>query len=142
MVANKSKSVNSLERCYQAFERLKVGAAENTKFVGIAPEQVTASIVSQEAGFDPGYLKKKRPNHQALLHLIKNYAQENTSRSTLSKAEIVRRERQKLEKCKEELRMVSALLNESLAREILLASRLSELEKIAFKSANIAPIDR
>ena len=94
---------SGLERCYEAFERLKSGCAENSKFLGLGPDQITASVVSQEAGFDPGYLKKNRAKHRALIEMIKTYAEDSGNRATLSKAEIVRRERAKLEACKDEL---------------------------------------
>lgn len=46
-----------LNRCREAHNRLKNGRPNNELFKGIP---ITASVFSQEAGFDSGYLKKSR----------------------------------------------------------------------------------
>ena len=140
-MANQSyENINSLKKCYQAFDRLKEGIAEKPKFLGIKSGQITPSIVSQEAGFDAGYLKKGRVKHRALIEMINTYATESKNGSTLSKAEIIRRERIKLNACKEELLRVQHLLEQSLSREVLLSAQLAELEKLAFVTSKVTQI--
>ena len=94
--------LNGLSECYDAFDRLKARCPKNIKFLGISPDKITASIVSQEAGFDSGYLKKRRLNHQALIAQIDEFKREQ-SRFTLSRAEVQRREREKLKELESQL---------------------------------------
>ncbi len=119
---------NGVEECYAAFERLKKGNPRLKKFLGITPEKITASCVSQEAGFDSGYLKKKRISHQGIIALIETHRNQNKS-TTLSKAEVIRREKQKTARLKERLVMTENLLEQALARELLLVTKLAEMEK-------------
>ncbi|USD32107.1 MULTISPECIES: hypothetical protein [Vibrio] len=131
---------SGLEACYEAFERLKEGKPNNSKFFGIAPSKLTPSIVSQEAGFDSGYLKRKRPNHQGIISLIDAFKEESKD-TTLSKAETIRRESRKANYYKDELERVRLLLEHSLARELLLATKLRELEKQLYDSNKVIRID-
>ncbi|MBA35527.1 MAG: hypothetical protein CMI14_08855 [Oleispira sp.] len=126
--------VSGVEACYEAFDRLKQGKPTLEKFIGITSDKITASVVSQEAGFDSGYLKKKRPSHQGIITLIEKYRCESKS-TTLSKAEVIRREKQKTVKYKEKLELTQNLLEQALAREILLVSKLRDLESLLQKSS-------
>ncbi|PKF49510.1 hypothetical protein [Enterovibrio nigricans] len=130
---------SGVEKCYEAFERLKNGKPKLGKFVGITPDKITPSIVSQEAGFDSGYLKRKRLKHQGIISQIDEFRKENKN-TTLSKAEIVRRESRRANNYKEELERVKVLLEQSLARELLLASKLKDLEKQLYKSDRVARV--
>tara|TARA_Y100000588_G_scaffold175535_1_gene189582 strand:- start:1616 stop:2026 length:411 start_codon:yes stop_codon:yes gene_type:complete len=124
--------LNGLSECYDAFDRLKAGCPKNIKFLGISPDKITASIVSQEAGFDSGYLKKRRLNHQALIAQIGEFKREQ-SRFTLSRVEVQRREREKAKRYKDERDRLQQLLELSLARELLLAVKLKELESQLYR---------
>lgn len=62
-----------LAACEEAFKRLMDGAPVVSEHVGLDASKVTAGIVSVEAGFDRGYLKKARKAHQALLAKIAAY---------------------------------------------------------------------
>ncbi|WP_172380280.1 hypothetical protein [Vibrio sp. Vb339] len=119
-----------IKACYDALERLKNGEPLNEKFIGLTLDRITASVVSQEAGYDSGYLKRARINHQAIIAMIdstKACAQNNIS--TLSKSEIIRREKKRSDKLRVELERTRQLLEESLSREVLLAHKLVELER-------------
>ncbi|MGI2014544.1 hypothetical protein [Shewanella oncorhynchi] len=124
---------NGLDECYEAFERLKAGRPNLERFAGITPDKITASVVSQEAGFDSGYLKKKRLNHQGIIALIDFFRTENKS-TTLSKMEAIRREKEKSVNYKERLLEIELLLEQSLARELLLACKINELEGLLYQS--------
>ncbi|XAW89239.1 hypothetical protein ABDK09_20945 [Vibrio sp. CDRSL-10 TSBA] len=93
--------VNGLSACYDAIERLKEGKPINEKFIGITHNKITASVVSQEAGFDSGYLKRSRPSHQAIIAMI-DAIKANQDNNSLSKAEVKRRHNQKIEKMNSE----------------------------------------
>lgn len=117
-----------IELCKEAFERIKRGEARVERFKGIAQENVTASIVSQEAGFDSGYLKGSRAAHQPLISLINAYKSAAPS-ETLSKSEAVRREKAKTDNAKSLQSTAESLLYDALGRELALVRRLKELEK-------------
>lgn len=59
-----------LAACEDAFKRLMDGAPVVSEHVGLDASKVTAGVVSVEAGFDRGYLKKARKAHQSLLAKI------------------------------------------------------------------------
>lgn len=127
-----------IKACYDALERLKNGKPFNQKFIGVTPDKITASIVSQEAGYDSGYLKRGRTSHQAIMAMIdsiKADAKNNTS--TLSKAEIIRREKYKSDKLKAALDQTNRLLEQSLSREVLLTHKLKELERRLINESNV-----
>jgi len=132
-------SKSGLTACYEAFERLKNGKPNVSKFVGITPDKLTASIVSQEAGFDSGYLKKNRTNHQGIIALIDSFRDEQ-KKTSLSKSEVIRRESIKSNNYKNQLERVQLLLEQSLARELLLSIKLKELENI--KMSNVIKVER
>lgn len=132
---------SGLTECYEAFERLKNGKPNVGKFVGITPDKITASIVSQEAGFDSGYLKKNRTNHQGIIALIDSFREEQ-KKTSLSKSEIIRRENIKSNNYKNQLERVQLLLEQSLARELLLSIKLDELERQMSNSDNVIRVVR
>ena len=132
---------NGVLACYEAFERLKSNRPKNKKFIGLPIDKITASVVSQEAGFDSGYLKSKRSNHQAIIAQIESFkkGQEGT---VLSKAEIQRRERDRGQKYKDERDRLQVLLEQSLSRELVLAAKLSQLEGQLYKSDKLVSIKK
>lgn len=125
-----------IEKCIAAFERLKNGTQELDKFDGIAPAAVTNSVVSQEAGFDSGYLKRSRNTHKPLISLIDLYREEHSGTTSLSKKEIVRRETAKTKKYLEDKNIAEERLTEALARELKLVCKLRELEGKVSKLEN------
>lgn len=56
--------------CQEALQRLLDGKPFMPEHVGLDLSKLTASIVSHEAGFDRGYLKKSRKTHLPLLAKI------------------------------------------------------------------------
>lgn len=67
---------NGLKKCEEAFERLLSGKPNISDHVGIESHKITAGIVSVEAGFDRGYLKKSRSYHKPLIARIEAYKAE------------------------------------------------------------------
>lgn len=59
-----------LGACEEALQRLLAGKPVVSEHVGLDLSKLTASIVSLEAGFDRGYLKKSRKTHLPLLAQI------------------------------------------------------------------------
>ncbi|HHF0552978.1 TPA: hypothetical protein ACPHT2_002625 [Vibrio antiquarius] len=124
-----------IDKCIEAFERLKVGKPLNEKFKGINTSEITPSIVSQEAGFDAGYLKNSRANHKPLIILINDFRNSSPT-TTLSKREIIEREKKKTTNYKTEKILAESRLEEALKRELLLARKVRELEELVSKLQN------
>jgi hypothetical protein len=73
------KKIDGLKACEEAFERLVSGSPLISSHVGIIPKKITSGIVSVEAGFDRGYLKSARRNHQSLIAKITSYQKNGSS---------------------------------------------------------------
>lgn len=111
-----------LELCYQALERLVAGKPNNPEFRG---QKITGALVSKEAGFDAGYLKKKR--HPEIFEKIEVAQQNQSSLSGVTKAAIDKLEGQLVTQKKETERF-KKISEEALARELRLLARVRELE--------------
>ena len=115
-----SKGLNA---CREALERLKNGEPNNDQFKEVP---ITASIVSQEAGFDSGYLKKSR--HAELIAEI-SAVKENLDGQ---KKVIGRKKYEKVERgaktAESYAKRYKKMLDDALTREIRLIRRVRELE--------------
>lgn len=117
--------MKGIDECLQAFERLKLNQALNKKFVGIEKCKITPSIVSQEAGFDPGYLKKSRHEHVALIMLINDYkvtigsltSNKSDSKVYKNKIEQLRKENESLKKRICDIERINLYLTDILVRQ-------------------------
>ena len=109
--------------CREALERLKNGKPNNDLFKGVP---ITASIVSQEAGFDSGYLKKSR--HAEFIDEI-SAVKENLDGQ---KKVIARKKYEKVERgaiaAESDAKRYKKMLDDALTREIRLIRRVRELE--------------
>ena len=76
--------------CEAAFERLKAGCPVISAHVGIDGSKITAGIVSVEAGFDRGYLKRSRGSHMPLIARIEAYRTECSTTSNSKALQIKR----------------------------------------------------
>ena len=116
-----------LVACVEAFDRLKTGAPVVRAHVGLPAAKITSGIVSVEAGFDRGYLKKSRAAHLALIAQIEAYRIRPESAGG-SKTNEVRRARSKVEKAENALDQARRQLYEVLAQNLQLVQRVRELE--------------
>jgi hypothetical protein len=116
--------------CEEAFKRLVDGAPFVSEHVGIDSSKITAGIVSVEAGFDRGYLKKSRKIHQPLIARIEAYRVEATSsKATRSpKAQAIKRAHDKLSVLKDELKVACQQRDVVLTQNLQLYERVRELE--------------
>lgn len=71
MKVERSKSAG-LRSCQDALQRILDGNPLVAAHVGLDLSQLTASMVSYEAGFDRGYLKKSRSSHLPILAKIES----------------------------------------------------------------------
>ncbi|MDD1017347.1 hypothetical protein [Pseudomonas rubra] len=129
-----SNPKKGLAACYDAFDRLKTGKPIVAAHVGLLPGKITPGVVSFEAGFDRGYLKKSRSAHLALIAQIEAFRlQSELARD--SKANEVRRARNKVAKVETELEQMQKQLYEVLTQNLQLVERVRELESELAKQA-------
>lgn len=114
--------------CEDAFERLKEGRPRISEHVGLAPSKITSGIVSVEAGFDRGYLKKARIQHQELIAKIESYRSEGSSRSG-AQLEAMKRALEKTEWAINEVEIARGRLYQVLIQNLQLVERVRVLEK-------------
>lgn len=130
---------NGLLACEEAFERLKVGKPNLAVHVGLDPSKITAGIVSFEAGFDRGYLKKKRDSHQPLIAQIEAYRSSFGS-ANASKAMQIKRANDKVDKARGELEIVQEQLFHIMTQNIQLVERVRLLEAEVKKLNNVTEL--
>lgn len=120
-------SVKGIDKCKEAFERLKAGEPHVAAHVGLDPTKITAGVVSVEAGFDRGYLKKDRSSHRALLADIEAYRKSYGTESS-SKALQVKRANDKAAKALSDLEIARGQLYHVMAQNVQLVERVRELQ--------------
>ena len=115
--------------CEEAFERLLEGRPEVAAHVGLPRHKITAGIVSIEAGFDRGYLKKARKSHVPLIARIEALkADVETPES--SAMEKYRRARNALEKAEVEAAKAKEQRDAVLSQNLMLLNQIRELEAL------------
>ncbi len=120
-------SSSGIVACEEAFERLKTGNARFAAHVDLDSTKITAGIVSVEAGFDRGYLKKARRTHQELIAKIEAHRSRNDSCNE-SQLLRLRRALSKSERATDELERAQEKLYQVLAQNLQLVERVRTLE--------------
>ena len=113
--------IDNFQQCIIAFERVKQGIF---KYEDNKNREITAALISEEAGFDKGYLKNSRSKHQLLIKEINEFSksqEKNKNIKTNYKEKFLKEEK----KAKEYRR----LYEESLSRELQLFHQLCIYEK-------------
>lgn len=122
-----------LEKCFEALERIKKNKPNVIQFVDLPRNKVTPAIISKEAGFDSGYLKRKRPQHHEIISLIESYKYSDTG-GTLTNREQLEREKRKSKRLQELLKETEGKLYNALARELLLLDQIDHMEQELLKT--------
>lgn len=123
-----SKICKGLAACEIALERLLEGRAIVPAHVGLNFSKITAGIVSHEAGFDRGYLKKTRRAHLPLLAKIAAVRQgdaKSVSQSVLHKHKALER---KILEIEERMLAIITQRNQVLTQNLQLWERIKDLE--------------
>ncbi|MBL4909900.1 MAG: hypothetical protein JKX78_07750 [Alteromonadaceae bacterium] len=120
---------DGLEKCINAFERLKVG---NGLIKVIEKSEISCSTVSVEAGFDKGYLKKTRLWQSRLVGEINDYKREHALSSTSAATELQRTQK-KVKKATDDKDKAESLLYTLMQDNLKLVARIRELEKLVEK---------
>ena len=114
-----------LMACEAALGRLLEGSPTVPEFVGASSEMITPAMVSVEAGFDKGYLKRSRRNHMPLIAKIAALRISNVDPA-----------KQKLVKAKKtadqatmEVGRMQVIIDSVLTQNLMLVERVRELER-------------
>tara|TARA_B100001059_G_C17810041_1_gene571707 strand:+ start:1273 stop:1701 length:429 start_codon:yes stop_codon:yes gene_type:complete len=123
--------------CEEALQRLLDGKPVVPEHVGLDLAKLTASIVSFEAGFDRGYLKKSRKAHLPILAKIEASRSEANKSSSSSRFKKIGRLEDKLLLLEKELAMVRAQRDRVLTQNLQLWERVRELELAACQNKSL-----
>jgi hypothetical protein len=123
----RGSQVSGLDKCVAAFGRLKEEQPLVDAHRGLSPTKITAGVVSVEAGFDRGYLKKSRGIHRPLLDEISAYRDIHVGTGT-SGAEELRRANDRAATADSKLVTAEQRLNRVLTQNLQLVERVKELE--------------
>ncbi|WP_374439253.1 hypothetical protein [Pseudomonas panipatensis] len=115
--------------CEEALQRLLDGKPFVPEHVGLDLSKLTASIVSLEAGFDRGYLKKSRKAHLPIIAKIEAFRAEANKMPGSSSGESIKRLKNRLVLLEKELAMVSLQRDRVLTQNLQLWARVRELEQ-------------
>jgi hypothetical protein len=137
MMKSGSNASKGLVACEEALQRLLDGKPVVSEHVRLDLSKLTASIVSLEAGFDRGYLKKARKTHLPLLARIEACRAETNKSFSLSNAKTVERLKYKLALSEKELAMARAQCDRVLTQNLQLWERVRELELAGIQSKSL-----
>lgn len=118
-----------LSACEEALQRLLDGEPVVPEHVGLDLSKLTASIVSFEAGFDRGYLKKSRKAHLPLLARIEAIRNEASKGGGASNGKKLRQLEAQLATLEKELSITKMQRDNVLAQNMKLWQRVRELER-------------
>ncbi|AZE96771.1 hypothetical protein C4J96_4693 [Pseudomonas orientalis] len=114
--------------CEEALQRLLVGKPVVPEHVALDLSKLTASIVSLEAGFDRGYLKKSRKAHLPLLAQIEAVRAEASKGAGSSSGKKIRQMESQLAALEKTLSIAQMQRDNVLAQNMKLWQRVRELE--------------
>lgn len=118
-----------LSACEEALQRFLDGEPVVPEHVGLDLSKLTASIVSFEAGFDRGYLKKSRKSHLPLLARIEAIRNEANKGGVASNGKKLRKLEAQLAALEKELSITKMQRDNVLAQNMKLWHRVRELER-------------
>ena len=119
---------DGLKKCEEALDRLIAGKPQKREHRDIQKGEITAAMVSVEAGYDKGYLKKGRDPHKPLLRRIDSLRDEQTQIGAGGRLKLAKALKS-FEKSKDEHAHTKEILNKVLTQNIMLVERVRELEE-------------
>ena len=126
-----------LSTCKEALQRLLAGKPVVSQHVGLDLSKLTASIVSLEAGFDRGYLKKARKAHLPLLAQIEAVRAEASKGTGSSSGKQIRQMESQLAALEKTLSIAQIQRDNVLAQNMKLWQRVRELERSMAYSSSV-----
>lgn len=128
---------HGLIACEEALQRLLDGNPVVPGHGGLDLAKITASIVSLEAGFDRGYLKKSRKSHLPLLAKIEICRAEACKGGVSSNRKKIERLEESLRLLEYELAMSQKQSNRVLTQNLQLWERVRELEQALLNNKSL-----
>ena len=130
--------------CEEALQRLMVGKPVVPEHVGLDLRKLTASLVSLEAGFDRGYLKKSRKPHLPLLAQIEAVRAEASKGAGSSNGKQIWQMESQLAALEKTLSIAQMQRDNVLAQNMKLWQRVIDLERsMAYsRSSKVEPLLR
>ena len=122
--------------CEEALERLLQGNPHVAEHVGVEAADITAAMVSVEAGFDKGYLKKSRDAHKPLIARIGALSKENADKGDNDRRRL-RKVIREAEELRAERERNQAIMDKVLTQNLMLLGRVRELEGALAKSQKV-----
>lgn len=116
--------------CEAALQRILDGKPFVSDYVGLDLSKLTASIVSHEAGFDRGYLKRSRKAHFAILARIEAARSRSDKVSTSSHYKRIEVMKNKIERLERELAIACEQRDRVLTQNLQLWNCVKGLEKV------------
>lgn len=130
---SESKGAQGLRACEDALQRLIANKPQVPEHVNMPMKKLTAGIVSVEAGFDRGYLKKARKAHLSIIARIQAYregdAQDHVNKHQKDHVII----KGKLAKVREQLVLAHQQRDMVITQNLQLCERVKELEILLAK---------
>lgn len=114
-----------LRECGAALERLLKNTPHIGSHVGVTAADITPAMVSVEAGYDKGYLKRSRDSHKPLIARIDALKANSRDNDRTKFKQSERKYKQLLAAQKTN----SDIMNEMLTQNLMLLQRVKELEK-------------
>ncbi|MFL7022878.1 hypothetical protein BCS58_00830 [Enterovibrio norvegicus] len=118
---------NGVDLCEVALQRLLDGKPEMARNVGVEISEITPAMVSIEAGFDKGYLKRSRPLHKPLIARIDSLKKAEAQTDNSEKKRL-RKALKECEQYKKEAEEAKATMSKVLTQNLILLQKVRELE--------------
>lgn len=127
-----------LQRCEEALKRLISGQPHLAHYIGVKHGDITPAMVSTEAGFDKGYLKRSRDLHLPLIARIDALKSDSKPTPTVHK-EKLEKAHNLAEKRRKEFMQLKQIMDKVLTQNLMLVERVRELETELAKCRNSVP---
>ena len=131
--------LTGVKACEAALQRLLDGCPQVAGHVGVQSDEITAAMVSVEAGYDKGYLKKARAPDEVLINRINSFKL-NTEQSSNNDKKKLRKVLRKSEAYREEAEEAKAIMNKVLTQNLMLMNKVRELEALLAKQSNVVGV--
>jgi len=123
------KLSKGLVACEEALQRLLDGRPNFPEHVSLDVSKITAGVVSYEAGFDRGYLKKSRKSHLPLLSRIEAIRAGSNGVGLSAGAQKVKFLLNKISALEKEISVICAQRDRVLTQNLQLWERVRDLER-------------
>lgn len=126
--------------CESALERLLAGKPYVSNHCGINSFDITPATVSVEAGFDKGYLKRRRDIHKPLIARIDSLKESKNETSNKSIQNKLKKALKKNEELESKLESSMKVKDKVLTQNLILLQKVRELEKQLSECSNVRDI--